>query len=104
MPTRRTTLSRNSSVPVSTTSGVPRTANPADEVAAAAAVRTAAFVPATCGRRFFAKLTLARATKSFQIAAGMSPPATRFIDKLSSLPTQTPTTRSPVKPTNQASR
>src|SRR6266576_1326550 len=46
----------------------------------------------------------ASTTKSCQILAGISPPATRSIGLLSSLPTQTPTTMSEVKPTNQASR
>ena len=42
--------------------------------------------------------------KSCQILAGISPPATRSVGLLSSLPTQTPATMSVVKPTNQASR
>lgn len=36
--------------------------------------------------------------------AGKVPPVTPFMGALSSLPTHTPTTRSAVKPTNQASR
>ena len=46
----------------------------------------------------------ARVMKSFQIPAGKSPPTTPRVGVLSSLPTQTPTTKSCVKPTNQASR
>src|SRR5579884_77201 len=46
----------------------------------------------------------APATKSCQILAGTSPPTTPFIGLSSSLPHHTPTTKSLVKPTNQASR
>ncbi len=42
--------------------------------------------------------------KRRQMSAGRSPPTTLFIGRLSSLPTQTPQTKSGVKPTNQASR
>ena len=42
--------------------------------------------------------------KSFHIRAGTPPPLARPRELLSSLPIQTPTTRSPAKPTNSASR
>ena len=42
--------------------------------------------------------------KSCQMRVGRLPPVTLFIGVLSSLPTQTPVTRSAVKPMNQASR
>ena len=42
--------------------------------------------------------------KARQIRAGAPPPDVPGSGLLSSLPTQTPTTRSPAKPTNKASR
>src|SRR5258707_14434380 len=51
-----------------------------------------------------ARIGPARVTKSCQIVAGSAPPVTPLVGELSSLPTQTPTTSSGVKPMNQASR
>ena len=54
--------------------------------------------------RDFLSMRSAFDTNSFQIWAGRLPPVTRRMGELSSFPTQTPTTRFPANPTNQASR
>ncbi len=47
---------------------------------------------------------MASTMKACQVRAGSVPPVTFFMGALSSLPSQTPVTRSAVKPSNQASR